>query len=119
NSVQPGKKARWKLKDAVDRQLTSILVGTEHELESIEQDMSFEGRFFSLREHFDIVKLDAPDDQTNFNLVDQHFDRPEICGRGIRFELKEDNGKDPRVQLIHHFINRVDHLSNEMKTDRT
>ena len=118
-SVQPRKKAGWSLKKAVERHVATILVGTEDELHRLETDMSFENKFFDLREHFEVVHLEAPDEQTKFQLVEQLFERPEVSSLGIRFALENDVGRDPRSQLIYHFINRIDQVAYDEKIEPT
>lgn len=118
-AFQPQKNADWNLKSAVDRNIATILIGTEEELARIEEDMTFEGQFFNIREHFDITKLEAPDEPTKIQLVQQLFDRPEIYTMGIHFELNDDNGREPRSQLIYNFINHVDQLAHEQRLEKT
>lgn len=118
-AIQPRKKAGWNLGTAVDRQVASVLIGTEEELERLETEMSFESKFFNLKEHFDVVHLEAPSEDTKYQMVQQLFERPEVVGLGIEFKLKNDNGLEPRSQLIYHFINRIDQLAYDQRIEKT
>jgi hypothetical protein len=118
-AIQPQKSAGWKIRDSVDLSVSTILVGTEEELGMLRTDMAFEGKFFDLDKHFDIQRLEAPTDETKYNLVQQLFERPEVTALGISFKLKSDNGREPRSQLIHHFINRIDQLAYDQRLERT
>lgn len=118
-AVQPKKRSGWSLKQAVDRRVSTILVGSEEELQRLVADTAFESKFFNISEHFEITRLEAPDDDTKFQLVQQLFERPEVSSMGIRFELDKNNEREPRSQLIHHFINRIDQLAYDEKIERT
>ncbi len=79
--------------------------------EQLKADTTFEQKFLDLESHFDVTKLAAPSEETKIKLVEQLLDRPEVQGLGIQFQLRSDNQRDPRSQLIHSFINQVDQLA--------
>jgi hypothetical protein len=116
--IQPRRGRDWNLKTAIERSATTLLVGTEEELHRIESDLALEQRYFDVRSHFDIVRLDPPDESTKFNLLQALFDREEIKALGLQFSLNDRTGRDPRSQLIYHFINRTDQIAFDQRIEK-
>jgi hypothetical protein len=120
NKVQPRSTRGWSLESAVDRQYTTILLGTEEEWNQIDQDLnSFESKYLDITEHFDVVRLTAPSEEIKFTLVQSLFDRPEIESMGYSFNIPGQNHEDARRQLIYHFVNRVEQVAIQQGIEST
>ena len=120
NKVQPHSSRDWSLDSAMDRQYTTILLGTEDEWNQIDQDLgSFESKYLDISKHFDIVKLKAPSEEIKATLVQNLFKRPEIQGIGYHFEIPDQSQEDARRQLIYHFVNRVEQIAIQQGIEST
>lgn len=118
-SIQPKRGKDWKLKDDTNLNAATLLIGTQDQLAQLEANMTYESRFFKLSDQFEIEHLLPPSDETKIALITQLFDRPEVAALNIKFQLKDGNPRDPRSQLIHQFINRVDQLAYDQKMEKT
>ena len=116
---QPEPRSGWSIGSSIDRQVASILVGTPEEYEKLKTELTAEAKYFNLDEEFEVTTLEAPSDETKFNLVSDLFDRSEVLSLRLKFQTRKDLGLDPKAQLIHHFNNGVDQLAYDKGIDKT
>ncbi|MCB0362623.1 MAG: hypothetical protein KDD35_07870, partial [Bdellovibrionales bacterium] len=119
-TVQPRADVNWSLGKSVHRRATTILVGTQEQFNRISAELDFEMQFFSLQDHFEVEYLEPPSDDTKVKLIQSLFNLPEIQNLKFHFAIKgESLEARSQMQLIHHFVNRVDHIAYDLRMDRT
>ena len=120
NKVQPRSTRNWSLKNAIHRQYTTVLLGTEEEWNQIGKDLgNLESKYLDISEHFDIIKLKAPSEEVKFTLIRSLFKRPEIESVDYSFEIPDQNQENAKRQLIYHFVNRVEQIAIQQGIEST
>ncbi|MBK9039810.1 MAG: hypothetical protein IPL83_11725 [Bdellovibrionales bacterium] len=119
-AVQPRKEKGWSLDKSVRREATTILIGTEEQWKRLQGALAPEDKIYRLGDHYEVDRLEAPDNQIKFDRMNSLFSQPEIQALGYEFAVL--NGAadvNPRDQLIQHFINRVEGIAYDLNIDST
>ncbi len=119
--LQPGRSKNWNIEDKVDPKVSVLLIGSEKDLVSLEQETQFEGKFFDFREHFEITHLDVPSQELKETLVTKLFERPEIESIGYQFNANEEGleQEESRRRLISRFVSRVEATARTFNQEPT
>lgn len=119
NRIIPRFGKDWKFEESFQRQYATILIGTQNELDQIEQDMKLESRYFHLKDHVEIVRLEPPSDAIKYDLLDSMFQRPEVRMLEYSFEQEGATPEEARRQLLYHIVNRTNQIAESKKLEST
>jgi hypothetical protein len=117
--IQPKKSERWTINKEVTPKIPTLIITTEKELQSAEQDLGFESRFMSLQDQFHVVRMEKPGDERKVALLNDLFRKPEIASLGYQFIHKELNRDNAQDQLLGLIIGRVEQISKQLKVEST
>ncbi|MCB0357708.1 MAG: hypothetical protein KDD40_11900, partial [Bdellovibrionales bacterium] len=117
--LQPKKTKGWDISQEVDGVVSTLLVGTREEFHTLEQEMSFESKFFDLEKHFEILELTPPTADVKFSLVNSLFNRNEIRSLEYNFQLEDKSGEQAKSQLIYFLINRAEQIAIQEGQEQT
>lgn len=117
--IQPKKGKNWSVGAEANRQISTVLIGTEDQLDQVKSSLTIEEKFFDFDQNFEVIRLEPPSEETKFKLVQQLLGRPEVTSLQLEYKIPGDLQKDAKSQLIYQFINRVDQLAYDQKMEKT